>query len=81
MKENINILIESKDNLTDEIFKKEVLSYGNVKYYENGNIYEVECINKNLNKPGNYKCFGIKGKKLLMNFMIILFFSFLENCK
>ena len=66
MKENINILIESKENLNDETFKKEILSYGNVKFYENENVFELDCINKNLAKPENYKCFVIKGKNYII---------------
>ena len=66
MKENINILIESKENLNDETFKKEILSYGNVIFFDdNNNIFKFECSNKNMTKIGNYKCFDVKSKSYL----------------
>ena len=65
MKENINILIEKKENIKDEVFKKEILSNGNVKYFEDNKIYNIKCNNQKLTKIGNYKCFDIKGKNIL----------------
>ena len=62
LKENINILIERKDNINDEAFQKEILSYGNVEFIDGNRVYKFECINKNLEKVGNYRCFEIKGK-------------------
>ena len=62
LKDNINILIESKDNIFNEAFQKEILSYGNVEFLDGNNSYKFECINKNLEKIGNYKCYEIKGK-------------------
>ena len=62
LKDNINILIENRNNINDEAFQKEILSNGNVEFFGDNKVYEFECTNKNLSKIGSYKCFDIKGK-------------------
>ena len=62
LKDNINILIEDKNNINDESFRKEILSNGNVEFLDDNKVYEFKCTKKNLIKIENYKCIDIKGK-------------------
>ena len=77
LKDNINILIENRNNINDEAFQKEILSNGNVEFFEDNKVYEFECTNKNLSKIVSYKCFDIKGKI----YFILFIFRILENCE
>ena len=56
LKENINILINQKTDISTSKFAEDVLSYGNVKFYDGNQIYDIKCINKSLSHPENYKC-------------------------
>jgi len=56
LKENINILINQKADLSTSKFANDVLSYGNVNFYDGDKIHEIKCINKSLSNPENYKC-------------------------
>ena len=56
LKENINILINQKTDISTSKFAQDVLSYGNVKFYDGNQIYDIKCINKSLSHPENYKC-------------------------
>ena len=59
LKENINILINQKTDLSSSKFANEVLSYGNVKFYDGNQIYNIKCISKSLSHPENYKCLQV----------------------
>ena len=56
LKENINILINQKTDISTSKFAQDVLLYGNVKFYDGNQIYDIKCINKSLSHPENYKC-------------------------
>ena len=56
LKEHINILINQKTDISTSKFAQDVLSYGNVKFYDGNQIYDIKCINKSLSHPENYKC-------------------------
>ena len=59
-------MIERKEYIKDEAFNKEILSNGNVEYYDENKICKFECINKHFRKKiGNYKCFDINCKNIL----------------
>ena len=62
LKDNINILIEDKNNINDEAFRKEILSNGNVEFLDDNKVCEFKCTNNNLVKIENYRCIDIKGK-------------------
>ena len=64
MKESINILIENQNIIKTDRFKKEVLSYGNVLFFDDKKIYPIKCINRDLRRPENYRCCEIECKKL-----------------
>ena len=59
LKENINILINQKSDLSSSKFANDVLSYGNVKFYDENQIYNIKCISKSLSHPENYKCLQV----------------------
>ena len=43
-----------------EKFIREILSYGNIKYYDGEKIQAYKCINKSLSNPENYRCFQLE---------------------
>ena len=63
LKENINILINKQYDLFTEKFKQEILLFGNVYFYAGEKIHFIKCLNKQLLKPDNFKCFEVEGKK------------------
>ena len=70
-------MIENKNIITSERFKKDILSNGNVFLFDEKKIYPIKCFNKQLKRPENYKCCEIECKKIMIyNYHI----SFLENC-
>ncbi len=81
LKENINILIEKKSIIKSPRFKQEILSTGNVYFFDDKKIYGIKCTNENLANPENYKCFEIEGKKIffLSNLIIQFFGKLLVN--
>lgn len=80
LKENINILIDNKNIISSEKFKQEILYNGNVYFYDEDNIYCIKCLNKKVKNPDNYKCFEMKGKKLIIfNFFLQFFGKLLKN--
>lgn len=77
LKENINILIDKKIDLLSEKFKNEILSNGNINFYDGEKITFIKCFNKKISNPESYKCFQVERKKYIILYYYI--FSFLEN--
>ena len=56
-----------------EKFKYEVLSYGNIYFYDGEKIFFIKCLNKKNSKPENYKCFQLESKNIFI-FIIIYYY-------
>lgn len=48
------------------------MSNGNIFFFDGRKIHKINCINRNLIKPNNYKCFQIEGKIIIAKFFIII---------
>ena len=59
LKENINILINTENDINTSKFRNEILTYGNINFYRGGKIYKIKCIDSSLSNPENYNCFQL----------------------
>ena len=63
LRENINILVDKASDVLSEKFRQEILSNGNLYFFNDDQIIFIKCLNKNISKPDYYKCFQVNGKK------------------
>ena len=65
----MNILIDKKNDILTPKFRQEILSNGNIHFYDGEKVYFLKCFNKKISQPNNYKCLLVNGKIQIIYFI------------